>query len=528
MKHVLLVPCLLLFTFIATASPLPSRSQSAAAQQAKEALARCVAALGGADRLRAVDAISYQSFEHTFLHAVDISSSLPGMLAYSRDDGIVQPRLQNISVKLISWSTESSAEDHSSVVSTPNGGFNEDGGKKIPFNADSVHGVIDTLAENPISSLLAALDAPELTLLSQSGDTDEVAFVQSIYGQPVKTTLGISRTDSFLQWVQIEHSSVGDIFSATWGNTTVKRVVYSSWILDPSGLYFPMKWEVFADGLPESQNSFYSAKFNPEVPASTFDIPADVKVSFDKVLSVPPSVIARRYNHGTDVHLDVADGIVMAPGRAGVYNSMLVKQNDGIVIIEAPLSNANSEYMIAYAQKLFPGASINGVVTTNQFWLHVAGLAAYAKIHIPIYVLDSNADLVQQVLTAQAKSDPSLAVAPKLRLVHDRVEIGKGANRMVLLPFRGAESARMMAVYFPERRLLYASDMDLPQAWGGLHWTENLTEIRALIGREHLEVQQVVGVSMPPQDWKQLSASIPAPAAAPTLSNGRQMFATCS
>jgi hypothetical protein len=67
----------------------------------------------------------------------------------------------------------------------------------------------------------------------------------------------------------------------------------------------------------------------------------------------------------------------------------------------------------------------------------------------------------------------------------------------------------MMAVYLPERKLLYCSDAYLPQKWGDEYWTEHLAEIRDLIGREHLEVEQIAGVSMPSTNWKEVAASIP-------------------
>jgi hypothetical protein len=67
----------------------------------------------------------------------------------------------------------------------------------------------------------------------------------------------------------------------------------------------------------------------------------------------------------------------------------------------------------------------------------------------------------------------------------------------------------MMAVFFPEKKFLYCSDLYLPVAWGHDFWTEHLSEIRDLIEREHLEVQQIAGVSAPPHDWKELAAKLP-------------------
>jgi hypothetical protein len=326
----------------------------------------------------------------------------------------------------------------------------------------------------------------------------------------VKTTLDISKSSALLQWLEVEHSSALGIFSSILGNT-VRKYVFSAWAIDPGGLYFPTKWKVIINGLEEGQQSLYNVKLNPEISASTFEVPQEFKGSFEKILSTSPAELAKP-NHGDGDHLDIAEGVVMTPGKQFAYNSLIIKENKEIVIVEAPYSNANSEYVIQYARKLFPDIPITSVVSTNQLWFHLAGLTPYTKIHAPIYVLDSNVDLVRQNLSAQG-AGPVSAAAQQLRAVRNRTQIGVGTNRIVLIPFRGSASARMMAVYFPELKLLYSSDMYLPQAWGGPRWTEHLAEIRDMINREHIDVERVAGVSMPPHDWKELLNSIPGGAA---------------
>jgi hypothetical protein len=188
---------------------------------------------------------------------------------------------------------------------------------------------------------------------------------------------------------------------------------------------------------------------------------------------------------------------------------LLVKQDKGIVVIEGPYSNANSDYVINYAKKTFPGSPISSMVTTDQLQFHLGGLPAYAKAHIPIYVLDANAGLVRNYLTTQSTEHPVRESDLQLRTVRGRTEIGTGPNRMVLIPFRGTAGVRMLAVYLPEQKLLYCSDMYLPQVWEPKYYTEHLSEIRDLISREHIDVVQVSGVSMVPHNWKEISGAIP-------------------
>ncbi|HEY6328921.1 MAG TPA: hypothetical protein VI756_06255, partial [Blastocatellia bacterium] len=295
--------------------------------------------------------------------------------------------------------------------------------------------------------------------------------------------------------------------NAFWG-PLAQRLVFSNWSVDPSWVRLPLKWQVVSQGRVDGQMSLFGVKVNPAVPADAFEVPNEYQNSFEPLLSKSSEDLAKR-NHG-DGHLDVAEGIVMLPGKQGAYNSIIVKQGAGVVVIEGPYSNANSTYIIQFARKTFPGQPITGVISTNHLQFHLAGLPAYAKRGLPIYVLDTNVGLVRNFLTTQTSEYPLRGVAPNIRSIGSATSIGSGNNRMVLIPFRGNATSRMMAVYFPERKLLYSSDAYLPQAWGGQAWTEHLLEIRDLIQREHLDVEQVMGTSMTPRPWKELLALIPA------------------
>jgi hypothetical protein len=206
----------------------------------------------------------------------------------------------------------------------------------------------------------------------------------------------------------------------------------------------------------------------------------------------------------------VADGIIQIPSKERKYNCVVVRQSDGIVIIEAPYSRGNSEFVLEQVKRSYPGLTIKALVTTSQMWIHVAGVQAYAQKGVPIYALDTNADLVRSFADADSDSRDSGKRQPplNLRVVRKATEIGSGQNRLIIYPFKGRASARMLAVYLPERKMLYASDMYLPQAFGGDYWLAYLAEVRDLIGREHLDVDRVMGIHMPPASWKDLAARL--------------------
>jgi hypothetical protein len=112
MKRAITIASLLILCATVMASPSGGADSH---QQTKEILARCIAALGGMERLRNVETISYQSFEHTFIHAADISESLPEVIIYTRYDVALQLRRQTLSVKSNSWTSES-ADQNSSLL----------------------------------------------------------------------------------------------------------------------------------------------------------------------------------------------------------------------------------------------------------------------------------------------------------------------------------------------------------------------------------------------------------------------------
>lgn len=496
-----------LFLFISVVSTSPWAEPNDPELRARALLSQSIAAMGGLDLLRGVDSLSYESVQHTFFHRVEISESSPQIIVYENNAALLQPKRHNLRESSHWRWTDSTTQTNSLLTITPQGGFTETDDKKGPITADRFYKAIDILAANPISAVLFAHEAAVLKLETPSRESEVVSYNQTIFGQPVKLALGISKETRLLQWIEIEHSYSQDVFASFWGRT-VRRVVLAGWSLDPSGLYFPTKWQISTNGRIDGQESLFNLKINPGVTASDFSIPEEFKKPFD-FLQMTDEALALR-NHGDSTHLDIREGIVMLPGKSGAYNSLIVKQDRGLVVIEAPYSNANSEYVIAYARHAFPGTPIAGVISTNQLQFHLAGLSAYAKVHAAIYVLDSNVALMKRFLAAQVSAGRVRDSDIKLRTVKSRAAIGGGENRAILIPFRGTASARMMAVYFPTAKLLYCSDLYLPQQWGGQHLTEHLSEIRDLIDREHIEVRQVAGVSMVPHDWNDLSASIPA------------------
>ena len=72
---------------------------------------------------------------------------------------------------------------------------------------------------------------------------------------------------------------------------------------------------------------------------------------------------------------------------------------------------------------------------------------------------------------------------------------------MVLYPLRGASTERQYMVYFPERRLLYASDTLVVNDDHTLYDPELFHEVVEAVEQEHLVVDTVYAMHQAPVPW---------------------------
>jgi hypothetical protein len=169
------------------------------------------------------------------------------------------------------------------------------------------------------------------------------------------------------------------------------------------------------------------------------------------------------------------------------WNTTLIDQGDGVVVLEAPISSGYTAKILAEAHRRFPDKPVKAIITTSDSWPHLAGIRECVAQGIEVYALDLNRAIIERVVAASYASKPDdLQRSPrklKLQIVHEKTGLGTGPNRVEIYPIRGETSERQMMVYFPERKLLYGSDPFQPDQNGGYYLTD-------AVGREHLSVDR--------------------------------------
>jgi hypothetical protein len=357
------------------------------------------------------------------------------------------------------------------------------GGKQFPGTPQDLKEAAETLALSPERVLVTALDAAdahrEADTVLQGVPHQVVAF--SLDGAPARIYL--NQHTHLPSAVDYAGPLARSGYAGYLGDV-VQRVLYSFWTLDAGGVRYPIQWDIEINGMPDRQMQLHALKIDAPIEPGLTSVPAALAAAFK------PDALPRELALGADQY-EVAPGIVHIHGA---YDVAIVAQDDGLVILDAPISSKYSAMVLDEAARRYPGKPVKAVVTTSDAWPHVAGLREYAARGVPIYALDLNEAIVRRTLgAAHAQKPDALQEHPRkpvLRIVRARTAIGAGGNRIELYPLRGEGSERQLMAYFPGHRLLYGSDAFSPASEGGYFHPQTVCEVVQAVEREHLAVDR--------------------------------------
>lgn len=280
-------------------------------------------------------------------------------------------------------------------------------------------------------------------------------------------------------------------FLSAWGDVQTS-IIYDGWTLEPGGIVYPREWTFRRVGLPDMRMVITRLRFNQSTNDALLTVPAAIfqahHTHLRRVDSLPLGYGAARPAYM------LAHGIVQYPGT---WNVEFVRQNDGVIVIEAPWSPKYTQRAFEAARRMFH-ARIKAVVTTSDSWPHIAGVRQAVADAVPIYALDLNGPILKRLLAAPHRMDPDdLQKHPRkadIHLISRATHLGDGTNRIVLIPYRTATAERQMMVYLPGQRLLYTSDLFAPDGHGSWFTPEYLHEMLSAVARERLYPRMIFGM----------------------------------
>ena len=383
------------------------------------------------------------------------------------------------------------------------------GENKSPGTALQLKIVREREALSPERLLLTALDAsdvhtePDTTL--QSVPQNVVAF--SLDDAPVRVYLNVYT--HLPTAVDYSGPLARNGYWSFLGDVTA-RTYFSLWWLAKNGIHLPMQWNMERNGLPDQMYVLRKLQIDAPLVEADLSIPQELRAKFQPD-AAQIDLDNRPLGDPQQPAKELAPGVVFIPGS---WNATLVRQEDGIVILEAPISSGYTGKVIAEARRRFPGQSIKAVITTSDSWPHLAGIRECAAQGVPIYALDLNRPILERVIAAPYTSKPDAQQRaprkPIFHLVHDKTVLGTGANRIEIYPIRGETSERQLMVFFPEHNLLYGSDPFQAGADGSFFYPQTVTELTDAVAREHLAVNEFFMMHVGLTQWSELSKAVAA------------------
>jgi hypothetical protein len=375
-----------------------------------------------------------------------------------------------------------------------------------PGSPNDVKDAAELFSLAPERLLLTAKNASDLSAARSRQlhgvDQDAVAFTWN--GQ--RLTLFLNRWTHLPTMLEMVRDDPWGI----WGDMTERRW-YSFWALQQGGLWYPRQVNVDWNSQPRRESTVMAMKVNPDIDDQAFAIPDDQKAAYAKLAARPSGFQSMRVDASRAV--TISDSVVQL---AGAWNVVLVKQPDGIVILEAPISSAYTEGVLADVHARFPGVPVKAVVTTSDAWPHIGGVREYVARKIPVYALDLNLPILERLVKAPRTFSPDALAgkpaAPQWRTVAAKTVIGTGDTRIELLPVRGEVGERMMMAWLPGLRLLYASDLLQRSRDGKSFFMPGmLAETIAAVHREQIgSPENAIAMHLAPTPWTEVVAAVAA------------------
>ena len=460
---------------------------------AKQCIALALDAMGGQQKLDAIHSIQLDIISHAALVEQSYRQA-PFITSYERDKTAIDLAGQRIRTEAHAVWPESDphqAEFDNTLIATPTGGVYHSAQGDSPCSLADLDATREALALGPLRVLSAAMQAADLHYEAaqtlRSTPHTVVAFTWN--KTPVRILL--NRFNHLPD--AVETTAQFHDFWYYWGDVQ-QRVYWDNWKY-AQGIVYPTNEITERNGILWNSAQTLDVQFN--VPVDEKNFAFDAKAAQQ---SAQQKGWARPF-HG-DKSTSLAQGIDL---YSGSWNTTIVRQQDGIVILETPISNTFTQGIFEEAKKKYPGEKIKAVLSTSDSWPHVGGIRFDVTQGMPVYILDLNQPLLDRMAAAPHISDPdALQTSPKKpdwKIVSAKVEIGTGPNRMELYPIRGASTERQYMVYFPEHHLLYASDTLVMNPDKTLYDPELMREVRQAVEREHLTVDTVYAMHQSPERW---------------------------
>lgn len=258
---------------------------------------------------------------------------------------------------------------------------------------------------------------------------------------------------------------------------------YSDW-RDFSGVKVPLSRKYELNGKLIQEVRFTELRYNQPIDAARLQIPPAALAGAAKpaVRNVPYQWVIRRQNVGFYMDSEhqsydarAAQGLRLqeiAPGvhqvQGGTHNSLVVEMSDHLIVLDAPISDAQSLWLVGQTRARFPGKPIRWLVLSHHHMDHAGGLRGIlAEGGVTLVVGQGAGAHFRRVLDAPTTRNPDLParsfhMTPILEVPESHVMSDATGRQVIVYVVDNPHSKAMLMGWVPHARLGYITDLWTP------------------------------------------------------------------
>jgi glyoxylase-like metal-dependent hydrolase (beta-lactamase superfamily II) len=308
-----------------------------------------------------------------------------------------------------------------------------------------------------------------------------------------------------------------------WGDVNYDMVV-SDW-RDVGGLKVPMSRRYELNGRRVIETQFSDVRFNQPVDTARLQVPAELRAGAAKpaMRDVPYQWVMRRQFIGTYMDSDnvsydtrASQGLRLqevAPGvqhvQGGTHNSLVVEMSDHLIVVDAPVTDAQSMWLVGATRARFPGKPIRWVVLTHHHMDHAGGLRALLAEGGTLVVGQGAGAHFRRVLEAPATRNPDLPARsyhmnPILEVPESHVMSDSAGRQVIVYVTENPHAKGMLLAWVPHARLGFVTDIWSPGVPLPAKPNPGLASVVSTVKRAGLQPERFVGGHGTSSDYQSL------------------------
>lgn len=273
-------------------------------------------------------------------------------------------------------------------------------------------------------------------------------------------------------------------YDNVWGDVAYDAVL-SDW-RDFNGVKVAMHRTYELNGRMVQDVQLTDFQANPAIDPGKFTVPDELRAGAAKPATgnVPYQWVIRRqfigiyldsenasFDSRTTQALrlnDIAPGVVHVVG--GSHNSLLVEMADHLVMVDAPVSDAQSMWVVNAARQRFPGKPIKWLVLTHHHMDHTGGMRGILGEGAILVVGQGAAQHYRKALASPMNRDPDMkpmdfSKVQILEVPESHVMSDSKGRQVVAYAMQDNPHAKgLLMVWVPDAKLGYTTDVYSPGA----------------------------------------------------------------